>query len=222
MKTIHPGSLSATVDALNEVFFYERPLRRWQREQAARWIAARQGLPGAYRGVFFAPTARDLREGARLFTGETVRSRAGMGHVLGEEACRALVRLNVPGSDVQGALRPVRQWLRERRRDEGIYCCGTCSVAYWRTLAVDPIDGADRRLAAGLKALKSRRDGRGRWRAFPFHYTLLALTEIDLRAAAEELRYAAPVCERLLARAPAAERYARRRRDVLERVLRRA
>ena len=67
-----------------------------------------------------------------------------------------------------------------------------------RTYTVPPrwlLDTAQRH---GLRVLAGyRTDGRG-WRRFPFYYTLLALTEIDLPAARAELRWAAPAAERSL------------------------
>jgi hypothetical protein len=49
-----------------------------------------------------------------------------------------------------------------------------------------------------VKQLKEYRDGKGRWRRFPFYYTLLALGGIDMPAATRELKYAAPAVERAL------------------------
>ncbi len=40
------------------------------------------------------------------------------------------------------------------------------------------------------------RDGKGKWKRFPFFYTLYALIEIDLPAAKEELRFAKGLCEK--------------------------
>jgi hypothetical protein len=48
----------------------------------------------------FAPTARDYARGIRLFTGERISSGAATGHILGEEACRALFLMD---ADVPGA-----------------------------------------------------------------------------------------------------------------------
>jgi hypothetical protein len=100
-----------------------------------------------------------------------------------------------------------------------MYCCGGCSVALWRHLAVGGLEDAERRLAAGMRALKSHRKGDGRWQRFPFYYTLLALSEIDLPAAVREMRYAAPSCERVLKRSAKGDRFDRRRRLLAERVL---
>ncbi len=221
MKIIHSRSLAATVDAVNEAFFFGRRLLKSDRWEAAGWIAGRQGQPGSYAGMF-APTKKDFAEGIRFFTGESIKTRAGTAHILGEEAGRALILLNVTGKDVADALVEATAGMLARLKKEprpGMYCCGKCSCALWRHLSVGGLDKAERRLAAGMKALKSRRDGNGRWKVFPFYYTLLALNEIDLPSAVAEMRYAAPSCERVLRQSPKDDRYARRRRLLAERVL---
>jgi hypothetical protein len=78
------------------------------------------------------------------------------------------------------------------------------------------------RLRGGLTHLREHRDGSGRWRRFPFYYTLLALTEIPGRAAGREIRYAAPGLERMLKRRARGGRFETRRRAVAERILARA
>jgi len=62
------------------------------------------------------------------------------------------------------------------------------------------------------------RDGKGQWRRFPFWYTVLALSEMDVPEASRELKYAAPVLERA-AGSPAHGTYARRRRELAVRAL---
>jgi hypothetical protein len=224
MGIVHPGSLIATVDAVNEAFFQGQAVPKAEAAKAAAWIADRQGLPGAYRGMF-APTGADFRKGATLFTGETMRSRAGCAHVMGEEACRALLLLG-GGRRAKDALSRATAWMAPQPDSPppvpGWYCCHTCSVAMWRHLAVSPAPYAEEFLAGGIKVLKSRREKSGKWRGFPFYYTLLALTDIDLPGAREEMRFAARVCERLMKRPSRRDKFSRRRRTVLERVLRMA
>ena len=77
----------------------------------------------------------------------------------------------------------------------------------------------DERLSGGLKYLKSFRDGKGRWRRFPYYYTLLALSEIHGLDADAEIRYAAPGLERMLRRKGNGDRFDLRRRMLAERVL---
>ena len=49
---IDRGSLSQTVDAINAAQCDGRTLTAAERGEVARWIAARQGLPGAYADTF--------------------------------------------------------------------------------------------------------------------------------------------------------------------------
>jgi hypothetical protein len=93
MKLLHARSLSATLDAVNEALFFEKSITGAEARNVAKWLAGRQGLPGSYAGMF-APTPRDFSDGIRLFTGERISSRAATAHILGEEACRALIELN--------------------------------------------------------------------------------------------------------------------------------
>ena len=51
-----------------------------------------------------------------------------------------------------------------------------------------------------MKYLKENRKEQGRWRRFPFYYTLLAIMEIPGSQAINEIRYSAPVLERMLKR----------------------
>jgi hypothetical protein len=225
VRLIHPHSLAATLDAVEEAFFLGRPLTAAQRQQVARWIAGCQGLPGSYAGMF-APGSRDW-DGIAVFTGETIATRAGVSHILGEEACRALIRLRSAQVSVRNGLALATQGILRRLQPSGVsarslsgmYCCGTCSVALWRHLIVGGLSEPRRRLVVGMKELKVHRDGCGRWRRFPFWYTLLALSEIDLPGARAEMRYAAPHCERYLRHTRRDGKFSQRRRLVAERIL---
>ena len=223
MTLLKLSSLAATIDAVNEALFTGKQLSKADRLAAAKWIADRQGQPGSYAGMF-APTKRDFDGGIRLFAGERIRTRAATAHILGEEACRALILLGAHNKTIGAALKQATAGMLERLdahwdSEPGVYCCGSCSASLWRHLAAGGLDKCASRLAAGMKALRGYRDGKGRWRRFPFHYTLLALTEIDLPAARREMRYAAGGCERILKRKSSRDKYDRRRRTVAERVL---
>ena len=74
-------------------------------------------------------------------------------------------------------------------------------------------------MSPGLADLRSRRDGSGRWRTYPFYYTLLSLVEIDHPAAQAELTYAAPACERVLRRRPGSGEFEQRRAALARQVL---
>jgi len=233
---LHPDSLGDTLDAVNAALFDRAVLPAAKGAEVAEWIADRQGLPGSYAGMF-APTGYDYAFGALTFTGEPVRSGAATGHVLSEEACRALFRLQ--GETSPTKVNPVVHQALDRARQAiflridlseaqgqwaGVYCCGMCSVALWRHLLTSGAPEDQRRLENGLAELRRHRDGEGRWKRFPFFYTLLALTEIDLPAVREEVHYAGAVIERSLQRLIKADpqkqsEHDRRRRIVLERLL---
>ncbi len=227
---IHPESLAETLDSLNAALFEQRPITDQARLETAVWIADRQGLPGSYAGMF-APTDKDYAFGAFTFTGEPIRSGAGTGHILSEESCRALFLLKYSNSEVRGALRRARQSILNRLeltetegQWSGVYCCGICSVSLWRHLSASGDSDDLRRMENGLLALKRNRDGKGRWRRFPFFYTLLALSGMEPPLVREEILYAEPVIVRALRRMNKKDpemisQHDRRRRMVMEHVL---
>jgi hypothetical protein len=74
---INRTSLSQPVDALNAAQFEGRALTTTERSEAARWIAARQGLPGAYGGTFPGfPSER--AKGIVVFTGDPRNTNPGL------------------------------------------------------------------------------------------------------------------------------------------------
>ena len=222
MKILYPTSLAATIDAINDAFFFSRPIAAGQKREAARWIAGRVMQGGSYYGMP-APTKKDLTEEFRVFTGERITTRVGKAHILGEEACRVMILLGGRDRSVREAIEAATAVMVPRLQYDqrpGWYCCGKCSCAMWRHLAVGGLDKTERRLAAAVKALKANRDGQGKWKVFPFYYALLALCEIDLPAAVTEMRYASSACEKLLSRRTARDdKYTQRRRALAERVL---
>src|SRR5918993_2754988 len=99
---INRASVSETLDAINAAYFDGRSLGAAERGRAARWIAGRQGLPGAYGGTF-AGFPAERSKGIVLFTGERIAS-ASARHILGEESSRALRPLRVRDPEVTRAL----------------------------------------------------------------------------------------------------------------------
>ena len=223
---INRTSLSRTVDAVNAALFEGRAIPATERAQTARWIAARQGLPGAY-GDTFAGFPSERAGGIVLFTGERIAF-ASARHILGEEASRAVRLLGVRDSTVARALeaadagmmrRLARAAEDPRSRNPGLFCCGKCSVGLWRNLLSGGLDRRGERLRRGAGHLRTVRDGEQGWRKFPFWYTVLALSEMDSDEAKAELKYAAPALERAANRTAPATSYAARRRNLAARVL---
>lgn len=223
---IDETSLSKTIDAVNEALFEKRTIATIERKHVAQWIAARQGLPGAYADTF-AGFDEERRNGIRAFTGERFTS-ASARHILGEEASRTVRLLDVRDADVQGALRRADAGLTAclyraaedpRNTNPGTFCCGKCTVGLWRNLLSGGLDRQEERLRAGVTGLRARRIGEGEWRVFPFWYTVLALTEMDFAEARAEIKYVAPVLERAAKRTPRSGGYPQRRRAVAQRAL---
>ena len=223
---IDNASLSKTVDAINAAKFDGHSLPALERRRAARWIAGRQGLPGAYADTF-AGFPSERSKGIVLFTGERIAS-ASARHILGEEASRALRQLGVRDSEVSRALEAADEGLLRclaraaedpRNGNPGLFCCGKCSVGLWRNLLGGGLDRQEERLRHGARHLRSMRDGTHQWRRFPFWYTVLALSEMDSAEARAELKYAAPALEQAASRAVPSSAYARRRHEVASRAL---
>jgi hypothetical protein len=224
---INSTSLSKTVDAVHAARFEGRTLGAGERRRAAQWIAARQGLPGAYGNTFAGFPAE--RAGIVLFTGERIEH-ASARHILGEEASRALRQLRVRDAAATRALAAADEGLLRclaraaedpRRTNPGLFCCGKCSVGLWRNLLAGGLDRQDERLQKGAAHLRSMRKGSSEWRKFPFWYTVLALSEMDNAAANAELKYAAPELTRVANRPVPASPYARRRHELAVRTLNR-
>lgn len=218
---IFARSLSQTVDSVHESTFFHLNTTAAERLAVARWIAGRQGLPGAY-GEMFALFDPERKAGIHLFTGERTTS-ASARHIAGEENCRALRQLGVRNPTVLEKLdcadAGMMKCLEASQRESiGWFCCGKCTVGLWRNLLAGGLDRPDERIASGVKVLKRHRMERG-WRRFPFWYTVLALEEIRDPAATAELRHAAPVLERAAAKRAGDGIYPRRRKALAERAL---
>jgi hypothetical protein len=65
-----------------------------------------------------------------------------------------------------------------------------------------------------MKILRAHRERTGRWKRFPFYYTLQTLCELDMPAAREELRFAAKSCVRVLRKAEGGDVVEQRRRQI--------
>jgi len=228
MGILSTTSLAVTLVRLTDSIFYGKKIPIAEREKVAKWIAGRQGETRSYSGLP-APTKADYSAPVTLFTGEKVTSGAARGHILGEEAMRALYLLKVKNPDVKRAIKLASDRFAERlaypKNGVGYYCCGLCTPSYWRHLTAGGYskDGwNEKEIASGMKYLKKHRLENGKWRRFPFYYTLFALLDIDNKGAIAEITHAAPSIERYLKRGRKPDKLSSRRYDILERVIARA
>jgi len=221
MKILNTKSLAVTVENLNDAFFKGIVIPNSEKNSIAKWIASRQGGPRSYAGMF-EPMPVDFSSGFKLFTGEEVTSRAGIGYCLGQDCCRLLIKLNIKDNAVQTALHKAQNGIAERINSpdntKGMYCCGRCSTVYWRYLAADIGKNAGL-LTTGIKILKSHRLGNGKWRRFPFWHTMLALSEMPAEISGSELKYSMPVLEKILSSTLRKDKFPVRRFKIAQKIV---
>ncbi len=217
-------SLDALVNVVNEASFWGKQLSRARCAELGNAIADRQGGKWAYADSFEL-TGDERARGILLFTGERIHS-ASARHIIGEECCRALLKMPHLTAGARKALVRASAGLKDRvigaaDRDNrpGMFCCGKCSVSLWRHLAAGGFDAQHRRLEDAMAHLARSRKGNGEWHRFPFFYTVLALTEIRSRPALNELRYASPVMAAKLRRKTGSSTTSQRRHALMGRAL---
>jgi hypothetical protein len=211
-------SLAETLWRLEEVRQGFRPKSTAQVQEALKWVLSRQGLKGAYGGLF-AATEND-RRGVKLLTGERIES-AALRHILGEEALRTALVWNLKLSPaVKKATEGFNKLLdigtEPCARETGFFCCHKCAPAFLRTLAVVKPDNWGTTLDKGIKRIKKERLPDGKWHGFPFYYTLLTLSEIDTPTAKAELKHASKTAKSLINRYQKEDRISRFRKLALQ------
>jgi hypothetical protein len=191
--------------------------------QALEWVVDRHHQPRAYAGLLFAPTAIDLNELRAIPTGEGGGlGKAGVTHILGEEAVRCLELWGVrDGWDrdevVDHICRKFRSNPSHGKVRPGYFCCLRCSVARWRAIAAARPTGWRAVLEDAARILgEADLTGSGRWVRWPFHYTVLALSEFPDDLAAPQRKRIRDAAERLLPRLKGTDRVVGFRRRALQ------
>jgi len=227
MTILNRQSVCETVDRVNAAVFFGKAVAKVDRQATAEFLASRIGQGGSYCGLP-APTPRDFTQPVRVFTGEAITSRAAKAHILGEEACRAMLLLQPRKAMLDSLTRASEKMIGfmvhslASHTRPGEFCCGRCSVSVWRHALAGGLSGVNHEelFSAGVKAVHANRDGKGRWKRYPFYYTVLVLLEMDTPESRTELRYIAPQLEKSLRRDPdSADRYALRRHTLAQRAL---
>jgi hypothetical protein len=167
----------------------------------------------------FAPTTSDFEQGMRLFTGERLVC-ASARHIMGQEAARAAWLLGKDDPMVRDAYHRATVWMNEEPgfQQSGTYCCGRCTLAYWRHTWVRDFEYKEMHIAKGLQVMKDSRSGDGEWRKFPFFYGVYALLDLDLEESSAELRYARSAIEKHLKHNRSSV-YSKRRVAIFEKAL---
>jgi len=217
---IYPTSLTATIESASESLLHQQPLNKAQSEEITSLLVGRQVQSGK-NAAFFLPFASEKETRPRLFTGEPLRTDFAYRHIQLIEAARLLVLLGIENTPVQHSISRAEQCMDASCYSK--FCvkgeCKAISIAYMRYLACFAYKDPDSKLLHFLKNLGSFRDGKGRWRGFPFFYTLLMLTELDHAVANQELEYAAPAFKRWLPQVDAPNRFSKRRQLIISNVL---
>jgi hypothetical protein len=153
-----------------------------------------------------------------LFTGERLVTIFAQMHIFHMECCRVLF---LSAKEQDGLKEAIDSSIRSIEgtcftNDCILGECAHASLAWMRCLAVGLVDDGIPRLEKRLDQLSGKRDGKGRWRGFPFYYTLLILSEIDHPMAREEIQYSSPSRERVREYAMKIGDYSARRKKLLD------
>jgi hypothetical protein len=226
MDIVVKNSLAKTVDNIDELLFLRKKINRTDISKATHFILGRTNKPGSYENMP-APTEYDFKNGLKLFTGEKVTSNAGIAHILGHEALRTAYILTTDMPNLRKEVESATNFIVRRIKDapkqqrlNGLYCCSTCSCALWRHIAAGNMLGCKKMLKFGIKHLADSQDSKGRWKGFPFYYTLLVLSESVISPATVQLRYAyAKTLNRSLTGIKGADKYSKRRKMLLQKII---
>lgn len=227
MNYLDSSSLFQTIDNVSEAMLFDLPVDYPEKVKIVNFIAGQQGKPNSYADTF-APTDTDLKRDLVLFTGEKIRSRVGKCHMIGEEACRIIRKLDVKSDHVNKALKraeiglqnQITTVLQNPRYEYGMYCCKSCSCALWLNLTSGGLNNNTRMLEAGMEYLRKYRDNKGRWTGFPYYYTLYVLNEAQTDMVKKELNYTAGTVEKRIKKGRKDEnKYEMRRNYICEQIL---
>jgi hypothetical protein len=198
MTILDPNSLVHTLDNVNEKFLLGEVISAEEGLEVSRWIASLQGGKGSYRDMF-APTPQDFEKGIRVFTGEKLVC-ASARHIMGQEAARAVWLLGRDDASIREAYDKATHWMHTLPEfyQTGLFCCGRCSLSFWRHFSVAGFKNKDSLVSQGIQKMQDYRLGNGKWRIFPFYYAIYTLAGLELDRAFEELKYARTAMERYI------------------------
>jgi hypothetical protein len=202
MMDVMENSLYQTVTDAAAHLFLGGTFVPAERDELAAWILAHQNRQ---RGFSFYPMVAERERGIRLLSGERLQTTLAADNAVEMETLRLLALIQPHAPQVQ------RLFQAAERRLSGVcygrVCSkGECAHASLSVLRYHTARGAERSagmIRRGLEALRGDRTGTGKWRSFPFYYTLLWLAELPDgldEGARVELSYARGRCERLLSR----------------------
>jgi hypothetical protein len=164
----------------------------------------------------------DLTQKNRLVTGEKLSTKLAVKNIKAVQKARLLSQLKDPSSEDMKELLSLDDWISKQCFSQ--FCaageCRHSSLAYLRYLGTFEDETTKERVESFIREVSKHRDDKGRWKGFPFYYTLLVLHELNTEAAREELEYTLPACQRAETRIRESDTFYSIRYDVLSAVLR--
>jgi hypothetical protein len=223
MNIIHPSSLVATLNSAADALFYQKSIPTSLRKNYASLLVSHQVQSGSHSGFFLLLEDETTSE-SRLFTGERIYSKFARQHIQLIEATRLLNLLAMDNSTVAKSVQ-----IADERMNAMCYSkfcikgeCKAITIVYMRYLASSSQDNSVRRINSLLRQLAGHRDGKGKWKGFPYFYTLLMLSEVNDPLATHELQYATPAFPKQPVSTASSDDFSRRRQEILNLVLSRS
>ncbi len=216
---IHNPSLAKTIDTINEAFFHNQSTPRDLMQEIVEWLCQQQVKSGSNTGIFM-PTETEIKEGITLFTGEKLKTKLASRNILTQEAARILILSKITSEEVQKSILLANNYLFQSCFSD--FCdageCRHSTVGFIRYLATEEKENSKTHIKAFLNWLTKHRGDNGKWKGFPFYYTLLTLSEISIPPAISEMQYAAPAYERCMKRESNNGKFSQRRRTILQNI----
>lgn len=191
--------LAQSINSISRALIEGRIFSEKEKAEIAAFIFDRKNPVDEFT---FYPTNTERINGIRLVTGEKAKTQLLANNALELETLRIL-SIFVPRDT---RLRQLHDKADQRLQKLCIYniCttgeCAAASIVFLRYLTALAQNDHGEKIHCGLDILKQMRDGKGRWKNFPFFYTLLWLTELTWPEGIHELGYALPAYQRLITR----------------------
>ena len=159
----------------------------------------------------------DLTKENRLITGEKLSTKLAVNNILATQKARILALKTLQSAEEIAKREGLELWLNKQCFSS--FCgsgeCRHASMAYVRYLVALGDDTSISKADRFVQELSKYRDGKGRWKGFPFYYTLLVLKELGTEKTKEERAYALAARERALKRINSNDEFSEIRESVL-------
>ncbi len=189
-----------------------------EQEKLVRFILEHQN---PLQGFTFHPTTGEQETGLALVTGEPAHTRLLRFHAFELETLRLLALLKPVDPQVQDILLLADERLVKLCFSK-VCITGECKVASIAHLRYRNTRNPDETLnRMGLSKLRQHRLDSGRWKGFPFFFTLLWLLELPPELSAAELQHTQPAIARALSASTGLDDEIRFQREILKQATRR-